>query len=175
MKYFLLLTLIIVTTFLQSCDERITPKSNDIIVETPPTTIKLLSSHSWQYNEVIIRGGGTTVVQFSRPNSIGLTSDRATQKITYKSDGSQETDSKGVVSKGKWELSLDEKQLTIIDGNGGRFPFDIIIINKSKLEFSVVYKKIDFKDDAGWQTQMKSLGLPVTSTEYVVLFSFVPI
>lgn len=175
MKYFLLLTLIVVTTFLQSCDERITPKNNDVIVEVPPTNTILLSTHSWQYNEVIIRGGGKTVAQFSRPNSIGLSSDFGTTKITYKADGSQEMESKGSINRGKWKFSTDEKQLTIIDSNGGLYPFDIITLNKSKLEFSVTYKKIDYKDDAGWETKMKSLGLPVTSTEYVVLFSFIPI
>ena len=175
MKYLLLLTLIIVTTFLQSCDERITPKNNDVIVEVPLSITQLLSSHSWQYNEVIIRGGGTTVSQFSRPNSIGLSSDRAIQKITYKTDGTQETESKGVIDKGKWKLSSDEKQLSISDSNGSGVMFDILTINKSKLEFSVNFKKIDFKDDAGWVTKMKSLGLPTTSTEYVLLFSFIPI
>ena len=175
MKYFLLFTLIIVTTFLQSCDERITPKTNDVIVEVPPTNTILLSSHSWQYNEVIIRGGGKTVVQFSRPNSIGLSSDFGTPKITYKSDGSHETESKGGISRGKWKLSSDEKQLTIADSNGNGVMFDVLIISKSKLEFSVTFKKIDFKDDAGWETKMKSLGLSVTSTEDVVLFSFTPI
>lgn len=175
MKYVLLLTLIIVATFLQSCDERITPKSNDVIVEAPLSISKLLSSHSWQYNEVIIRGGGKTVAQFSRPNSIGLSSDRAIQKITYKVDGTQETELKGVIDKGKWKLSSDEKQLSIADSNGSGVIFDVLTSIKSKLEFSVTFKKIDFKDDAGWETKMKSLGLPLTSTEYVVIFSFIPI
>ena len=175
MKYFLLLIFIIATTFLQSCDERITPKTNDVIVEVPLTAAEILSSHSWQYNEVIIKGGGKTVVQFSRPNSIGLSSDFSTMKISYKSDGSQEIESKGGINRGKWKLSSDGKQLSIVDSNGSGVMFDVLIISKSKLEFSVTFKKIDFKNDAGWETKMKSLGLPVTSTEYVTLFSFVTI
>ena len=175
MKKFLLLNFIILATFLQSCDERITPKTNDLIVETPPTNTILLSSHSWQYNEVIISGGGKTFVQFSRPNSIGLSSDYGTTKVTYKADGSQEMESKGVINRGKWKFSADEKKLTIIDSNGGGYPFDIITLDKSELEFSVTYKKIDYKDDAGWVKLMKNLGLPETSTEYIRVFSFIPI
>lgn len=175
MKHFLFLIIIIVITFLQSCDERIAPKTNDVIVEVPLTIAELLSSHSWQYNEVIIRGDGKTVIQFSRPNSMGLSSDFSTMKISYKADGSQETESKAGISRGKWKLSSDSKQLSITDSNGSGVVFDILMINKSKLEFSVTFKKLDFKDDAGWETKMKSLGLPLTSTEYVTLFSFITI
>ncbi len=183
MKQSLLLTLIITATFLQSCDERITPKTTPVeIVVTPPivppttsTTTEILTAKSWQYNEVLVKGGGKTVAQFSRPNSIGLTTDFAITKVTYKSDGSQETELKGSINKGKWKLSTDEKQLTITDSNGGGAVFDVVTISKTKLEISITVKKTDFNDDAGWVTKMKGLGLPETSTEYTVIFSFVPI
>lgn len=184
MKQSLLLTLLINATILQSCDERITPKTTPVeVVVTPPTTTPpttsttatTLTARSWQYNEVLLRGGGKTVAQFSRPNSIGLTTDRGLTKVTYKSDGSQETELKGIVSKGKWALSKDEKQLTITDPNGGGAIFDVVSISKTKLEISVTLKKADFNDDAGWVTKMKGLELPETSTEYTVVFSFVPI
>ena len=184
MKQSLLLTLLIGASFLQSCDERITPKNTPVeVVVTPPPvvppttsiTTATLTARSWQYNEVLIRGGGKSVAQFSRPNSIGLTTDFGLTKVTYKADGSQETELKGTVNKGKWKLSADEKQLTITDSSGGGAVFDVIIISKTKLEISVTVKKVDFNDDAGWAAKLKGLGLPETSTEYVVVFSFVPI
>ncbi len=184
MKQSLLLTFLIIATILQSCDERITPKTTPVeIVVTPPvtpppttsTTTTTLTARSWQYNEVLLKGGGKTVAQFSRPNSIGLTTDRGLTKITYKIDGSQETELKGSITKGKWKLSTDEKQLTITDSNGGGAVFDVVTISKTKLEISVTLKKADFNDDAGWVAKMKDLTLPETSTEYTVVFSFVPI
>jgi hypothetical protein len=184
MKQSLLLTFIIVATFLESCDERITPITTPVeVVVTPPitlppttsTTTATLTARSWQYNEVLVKGGGKTVAQFSRPNSIGLSTDFGLTKITYKSDGSHETELKGSLNKGKWGLSKDEKQLTITDSNGGGAIFDVVTISKTKLEISVTIKKADFNDDAGWVSKMKGLGLPETSTEYTVVFSFVPI
>lgn len=186
MKNYLLLTLIITATILQSCDERITPKTTPVEVEQPvtlpvvppvpptsSTTIGTLTAKSWQYNEVLVRGGGQTVAQFSRPNSIGLTTDRGTIKVTYKKDGSHETEFKGNIDKGKWELSKDEKQLTIIDPNGGRFVFDVMSISKTKLEIAVTTK--GNLADANWLSKLKDLKLPETSTEYTFVFSFVPI
>ena len=180
MKQSLILTLIIVGTFLLSCDERITPQTTpvEIIVTPPPTTsttTEILAARSWQYNEVLVRGGGKTVVQFSRPNSIGLTSDFGVTKVTYKSDGSQETEFKGSISKGKWKLSADEKLLTITDSNGGNTVLDVVVISKTKLEFSITVKKESVTNNADWLAKLKSLGLPETSTDYTVVFSFIPI
>ena len=187
MKQSLILTLIIITTFLQSCDERITPQTTPVeVIVKPPTpappipptvstTTAILTARSWQYNEVLVRGGGKTVAQFSRPNSIGLTSDFGSTKVIYKSDGSQETEFKGSVSKGKWKLSTDEKVLTITDSNGGITVLDVVTISKTKLEISITIKKESVSNNADWLAKLKSLGLPDTSTEYTVVFSFVPI
>jgi hypothetical protein len=95
--------------------------------------------------------------------------------VTYKSDGSQETEFKGSISKGKWKLSTDEKLLTITDPNGGGAVFDVVIISKTKLEISITTKKESVTNNADWLAKLKSLGLPDTSTEYTVVFSFVPI
>lgn len=180
MKQSLILTLIIVAAFLQSCDERITPQTTpvEIIVTPPPTTLtttEILTARSWQYNEVLVRGGGKTVTQFSRPNAIGLTSDFGLTKVTYKSDGSQETELKGNINKGKWKLSMDEKLLTITDSNGGGAVFDVVRISKTKIEISITIKKESVTNNADWLAKLQSLGLPDTSTEYTVVFSFVPI
>lgn len=183
MKIFLLSTLIITATILQSCDERITPKTTPVEVEppvtppvppTPSTTTEALTAKSWQYNEVLVRGGGKTVTQFSRPTSIGLSSDFAITKVTYNKDGSHAEELKGSVNKGKWAISKDEKQLTITDSNGGSTIFDVVTISKTKLEISITIKKGN-NTDADWSSKLKSLGLPETSMEYTVVFSFVPI
>ena len=180
MKPSLLFTIIFTATILQSCDERITPKIATVEIEpptppTPSTTTETLTAKSWQYNEVLVRGGGKTVAQFSRPNSIGLATDFAITRVTYKSDGSHETEFKGSVNKGKWTLAKDEKQLTITDSNGGGAVFDVIIISKTKLEISITVKKESFSNNADWLSKLKDLGLPETSTEYTVVFSFIPI
>ncbi len=183
MKISLLSILIITATILQSCDERITPKIDTVEVEppvtppvppTPSTTTAALTAKSWQYNEVLVRGGGKTVTQFSRPTSIGLTTDFATKKETYKSDGSKVTEFKGTVSNSKWGLSKDEKILTITDSNGRGDVFDIVTISKTKLEISFTVKK-GTTSDADWLSKLSDLKLPETSTEYTVVFSFVPI
>jgi hypothetical protein len=179
MKISLLLTLIITATILQSCDERITPKTTAVEIEppippTPSTTTDVLTAKSWQYNEVLLRGGGKTVAQFSRPTSIGLTTDYATTKVTYKKDGSYDTEFKGNIDKGTWELSKDEKTLTNKDSNGFAAVFDVVTISKTKLEISLTFKK-GTTSDADWLAKLKSLGLPETSADYTVVFSFVPI
>ncbi len=183
MKVSLLLILIITATISQSCDERITPKIDTVEVEppvTPPvsptssTTTEILTAKSWQYDEVLIKGGGKTVAQFSRPTSIGLATDFATIKVTYKKDGSHETESKGSTNKGKWELTKDEKQLIITDSGGRGDVFDVTTISKTKLEISFTVKK-GTNTDADWSSKLKSLSLPETSMEYTVVFSFVPI
>lgn len=186
MKNSLLLILIISATILQSCDERITPKTTSVevglpIPPVPPippvssTTTEILTAKSWQYNEVLLRGGGKTIDQFSRPNSIGLSSDIALTKINYKSNGGHETEFKGNVSKGQWALSKDEKVLTIKDANGGGAVFDVVIISKTRLEISITTKKETFSNNADWLVKLKDLKLPETSTEYTVVYSFIPI
>lgn len=184
MKNSLLLTLISLATFLQSCDERITPKTAVLETElpttptippTPSTTTDVLTTKPWQYNEVLLQGGGKVVPQFSRPKSISLSSDFGSTKITYKKDGSHETEFKGNVSIGRWSLSKDEKVLTIKDSNGGGAVFDVVTINKTKLEISITIKKDSFVNNADWLARLSSLGLPDTSPDYTVSFSFIPL
>ena len=191
MKTSLLLILINTAIILQSCDERITPKTTPVEVGPPKTpttpippappapptsstTTENLSAKPWQYNEVLVRGGGKTITQFSRPNSIGLSSDFASTKVTYNKNGSHDTEFKGSINKGKWILSKDEKQITITDSNGGNTVLDVVTISKTKLEISITVKK-GSATDADWLSKLKSLGLPETSMEYTVVFSFVPI
>jgi hypothetical protein len=183
MKNSLLLTLIITATILQSCDERITPKKTPVkselpvtppVLPTPSTMMETLTAKSWLYSEVLVRGGGKTVVQFSRPTSTGLSSDFALTKVTYKKDGSHEEELKGSVNKGKWATAKDQKQLTIIDSGGAETVFDVVSVSKTKLEISVTFKKGN-TTDADWLSRLESLGLPETSMEITVVFSFVPI
>jgi hypothetical protein len=181
MKNALLLTLIFMAIISQSCDERIMPKTPSITNENPPvpptpsTTIEILSAKSWQYNEVLIRGGGKTVDQFSRPNSIGLGTDFAFTKLTYKSGGIYEKEFKGSIDKGAWELSRDEKILKIKDSNGAEATFDVVTISRTKLEIAITTKKESFPINADWLAKLSSVGMPNTITEFTVVFSFVPI
>ena len=179
MKNSLLLLFILIASTLQSCDERITPKTIRVETEpplppTPSTITTILTEKSWQYNEVLVRGGGKTVAQFSRPNAIGLSTDFAVTKVTYKKEGLQEIELKGVVNKGTWEISKDEKVLSNKDSNGFTAVFDVVTISKTKLEISITIKK-GANTDADWTAKLKDLKLPETSSEYTVIFSFVPI
>ncbi|MES2517907.1 MAG: hypothetical protein V4585_07355 [Bacteroidota bacterium] len=176
MKHILLMCLIITTAFLQSCDERISPSQGTGVVETPPSTNSLLlTAHSWQYSEVTLRGGGQTKVQFSRSNSINLSSDLSTTKVTYKVDGSYLSESKSGVTNGTWKFGADEKQLILTDDKGKRQVFDIVVLATDKFNFSLTAKKADAGDDALWALTMQSLGLPATTTELVTSFSQITI
>jgi hypothetical protein len=56
-------------------------------------------------------------------------------RITYKADGTFEANFNGKVSKGKWELSKDAKTLTATDETGKTVKYDILVLEKTKLEY----------------------------------------
>jgi hypothetical protein len=173
MKNILLILLIATTFFLQSCDERITPNSNTPEV-IPPTKTEILISQAWQYNEIVVRGGGKTVVQFSRPNSINLSSDFSTVLTTYKADGTYSSAASSGTTTGKWQFLADETQIALTNANGKRQVFDISVLSKEKFDYTQTTKKSDVGDDSLWALVLTPYGLPVTATEIVVAISTIP-
>lgn len=173
MKNILLILLITTAFFLQSCDERITPNSNTPEV-VPPTKTELLASQSWQYNEVVVRGGGKTVVQFSRPNSINLSSDLSTVLMTYKADGTFSSEAKSGATTGKWQFLADETQIALTNANGKRQVYDISVLSKERFDYTQTTKKSDVGDDSLWALVVAPFGFPTTTTEIVVAISTIP-
>jgi hypothetical protein len=173
MKKLLLICSVFTAIFLQSCDERITPNQKDVV--TPTFTKKdYLTAHSWQFNEVIIRGGGKTQVQFSRPNSIALSSDFATTTITYNADGTYQSDTKKGIIKGNWSFSTDEMQIILSKDGGKNEIYDITALDKENFKFSLTTTKASVGNDDLWALTLAALGLPTTSTDLVTGFAMIP-
>ena len=175
MRYFLMIGLIITASFLQSCDERITPKQLNVEVEPEPTKFEILTSQVWQYNEVSIKGGGKSIVQFSRANALTLTSEISTQKDTYKADGTFTTESNVKNRKGTWKFSTDEKQVTLTDDRGTVRTFDIIKLDAGHFDFTETTTKAAIGNDTLWTELLTRSGLPATTTEFVTSFLVIPI
>jgi hypothetical protein len=167
--------LIITASFLESCDERITPKQSNVQIEPEPTKLELLTAHSWQYNEAVLRGGGKTIVQFSRANSITLSSEISTQKDTYRNDGTFTTESNVKSRKGTWKFSSDEKQVTLTDDRGVIRTFDITRLDGDHFDFTETTTKASIGNDTLWTELLTRSGLPATTTEFVTSFLMIPI
>ena len=90
MKKLLLICLTSTTIFLQGCDERITPNAdltNNGITNSGKTKTDFLTAYPWQVDEVSVKGGGKTIMLYSKVKGIGLKSEYADSKTTYKTDG----------------------------------------------------------------------------------------
>jgi hypothetical protein len=175
MRYFLMIGFIITASFLQSCDERITPKQLNVQIEPEPTKLELLTAHSWQYSEAVLRGGGKTIVQFSRANSITLSSEISTQKDTYRNDGTFTTESNVKNRKGTWKFSSDEKQVTLTDDRGVIRTFDITRLDGDHFDFTETTTKASIGNDTLWTELLTRSGLPATATEFVTSYLMIPI
>jgi hypothetical protein len=174
MRNTLFVCLLLITLFLQSCDERITPNSNTVEVK-PLTNTEILTANSWQFAELVVRGGTKTIVQFSRANSINLSSEFSSTKVTYKADGTFTTEGKSGTTKGTWRFQADEKQIVQTDDKGERDVFDIGVLNKTNFNYSQTTRKVDVGDDALWAFIITPLGFPATTTEIVAGISMTPI
>ncbi len=175
MRYFLMIGFIIIAFLFQSCDERITPQKLFVEVEPEPTKFEILTSQVWRYNEVSVKGGGTTIVQFSRANALTLTSEISTQKDTYKNDGTFAIESNVKNRKGTWKFSTDEKQLILIEDKGTIRTFDIIKLDAGHFDFVETTTKAATKNDTLWADLLTISGLPATTTEFVTSFLMIPI
>lgn len=174
MRNTLFVCLLLITLFLQSCDERITPNSNTVEVK-PLTNTEILTANSWQFAELVVRGGTKTIVQFSRANSINLSSEFSSTKVTYKADGTFTIEGKSGTTKGTWRFQADEKQIVQTDDKGERDVFDIGVLNKTNFNYSQTTRKADVGDDALWVFIITPLGFPATTTEIVAGISMTPI
>lgn len=177
MRHFLILVLIIEALFLQSCDERITPSQIAPVEVQPPTKAEILTANAWQYNEVQIKGGSVTKVLFSRIASppIGLTSDYAKATITYKTDGTAETDTKGIIEKAKWKFLNNESQIEITKADGvTKIIFSVETLTKDNFNQSTITTKASFNDDAFWLGYITNLGFPTNITEFTNVFKLIP-
>ena len=177
MKSLLTLTLIIFAIILQSCDERISPIQNAPFEVEPPTRTELLTANSWQYNEVILKGGSVTKIAFSKIANpiVGINSDYAKTTVVYKVDGSAEKNVSGSVQKVTWKFLNNETQIetTSIDGKL-KLLYSIDILTKDNLNITNISTKAFFNDDPYWIGYVTNLGLPNTITEFSTIFKFIP-
>ena len=173
MKNILLILLITTASFLEGCDERITPNNN---LNNGGNSAKtaLLISQPWQYNEIKISGGISTKTQFSRPNSINLSSEFSTVKTTYNANGTYTSESKSGTINGQWQFLSNATQIAFTDANGKQNIYDISVLSKEKFDYTLTIKKSDVGNEALWITTLTSYGLPSTTTEIVETFSTIP-
>ncbi len=174
MRYLLKISLLTLVITLQGCDERINPDKVNIETIDELTKFELLTAHPWQYNEVVLKGGGQSITQFSRPNSTSSISEISTQKDTYKIDGGFETTSNVKNRKGTWKFSADEKQLILTEDKGTVRTFDIVNISKTWFDFTETITKASIGDDTLWAELLKRTGLPATTTEFTTKYSLIP-
>jgi hypothetical protein len=174
MRYLLKISLLTLVIALQGCDERISPNKTNIETIDELTKFELLTAHPWQYNEVVLKGGGQTITQFSRPNAISFISEISTQKDTYKTDGGFETTSNAKNSIGLWKFTEGEKQLILTVGRITVHTFDIVSLTKEKFDFTETITKVSIGDDTLWAELMKRTGLPTATTEFTTTYSQIP-
>lgn len=178
MRRLLTLTLIFFAIFLQSCDERINPTQIAPVEVKTTTKTDILTANSWQYNEVQIKGGSVTKVSFSRiaNPAIGLSSDYAKATVTYKADGTAESNIKGGIEKLKWKFLNNETQIEITKEDGKtKILYNLDALTKDNFNQSNVTTKASFNDDAFWVNYVTNLGFPNTITEFTNIFKLIPV
>jgi hypothetical protein len=177
MKKILLICLILTATFLQSCDERITPLSNNSGgggTNTSKTKTDILTANPWQADEVSIKGGGKTILIFSKSKAIGLKTEYADSKTTYRADGTTEQVEKGFTEKGTWKFLSNESQLQIKPEQGEVQLYIIDLLNETNFNVRVTFKKVDFGNDDNWKGYLELLGLPTTLDSFEIEVKSIP-
>ena len=179
MRRLLILTLIIFASVLQSCDERISPSQITPAEVKPPTKTELLTANSWQYNEVQLKGGSVTKTAFSRISNppIQLSSDYGKATITYKADGTGESNVRGGIEKIKWKFLSNESQIEITKESGKKILYNIDLLTKDNLNQTNVTTKAssNSNDDVFWVQFLKNLGFPDNITEYSTVEKLIPV
>jgi hypothetical protein len=178
MKKLLLICLIITTVFLQGCDERITPNAdlaNGGGNNTGKTKTDFLTAYPWQVDEVSVKGGGKTIMLYSKSKSIGLKSEYADSKTTYKVDGTAIQVDKGVTEKATWKFLANEQQLQIKPEQQDVQIYIIDLLDANSLNLRATFKKADFGDDNFWKAYLVGLGLVSTIDSFEIEVKSIPI
>jgi hypothetical protein len=177
MKRLLTLTLIFFAAILQSCDERINPTQIVPVEVKPPTKTEILTANPWRFNEVTLKGGSVTKVAFSKIANpvIGINSDYAKTTVTYKADGTGESNINGGIEKIKWKFLSNETQIEITKENGTKILYNIDTLTKDNLDQNNVTTKASFNDDAFWIGFITNLGFPNTITEFSTVIKMIPL
>ena len=178
MKKLLLICLISTTIFLQSCDERITPKddlTNSGVNNNSKTKTDFLTAYPWKVEEVSVKGGGKTIMLYSKAKGIGLKSEYADSKTTYKSDGTATQIDNGVAEKATWKFLANEQQLQVTPEQQDAQLYAIDLLDSNSLNLRATFKKADFGDDDFWKSYLIGLGLPLTIDSFEIEVKSVPI
>jgi hypothetical protein len=179
MKKLLLICLISTTIFLQGCDERIAPNANLTngggSTNTAKTKTEFLTAYPWQVDEVSVKGGGKTVLLYSKAKGIGLKSEYADSKTTYKADGTALQIDKGVTEKATWKFLANEQQLQITPEQQDAQLYVIDLLDANNLNMRATFKKADFGDDNFWKAYLVGLGLVSTIDSFEIEVKSIPI
>ncbi len=187
MKKTLLISLLLTASLLQSCDERITP--NDANAGTGTTTggtgttktkTDLLTAFIWQTDEVSYKGGGKTILVYSKPKNIA-SREFAGSKITFKKDGTSQSTKEGFTENGKWKFLSNETQIEITpeQTNPQIIPdpelYAIALLSETNLTLVYTFKKVDFGGDDDWKDFIVAIGLPTTIDSVDVEIKSIPV
>ncbi len=179
MKKLLLICLTSTIIFLQSCDERIAPNANLTnsggSTNTAKTKTEFLTAYPWKVEEVSVKGGGKTVLLYSKAKSIGLKSEYADSKTTYKADGTAIQIDKGVSEKATWKFLANEQQLQVTPEQQDAQLYAIDLLDANNLNLRTTFKKADFGDDNSWKAYLVGLGLASTIDSFEIEVKSIPI
>ena len=178
MKKLLLICLTSINIFLQSCDERITPKgdlTNSGINNNSKTKTDFLTAYPWKADEVSVKGGGKTIMLYSKAKGIGLKSEYADSKTTYKSDGTAIQVDNGVAEKATWKFLANEQQLQVTPEQQDAQLYAIDLLDSNSLNLRTTLKKVDFGDDNFWKSYLTGLGLPLTIDSFEIEVKSIPV
>jgi hypothetical protein len=178
MKKILLISLILTAVFLQSCDERITPLSNNGGGGTPTISKTDLISRKWGYEEINFVVDGKKIVVYGANKTPNIKVEFLTTPNDYfifGSKGDLETykDNKKNTTKGTWKFVGNEKQVELTNAPSVVL-FDIDNLSDKALEisFTVVMANLD-KESVDKQTiiAVAAFGGIITETSKSVKYT----
>lgn len=136
-----LISVFILTIFLQSCDERINPAGNQFAGTSTPTVSKTeLISRRWVYQEINFDVDGKKIVVYGNnktPNSKVTFLTAPNDYFLFSNNGDLETytDSKKRIEKGTWKFVSNENQLELTN-TPSVVLFDIDNLSATEMEVS---------------------------------------
>lgn len=136
-----LISLLLMAIFLQSCDERINPASNQSGATNTPTVSKIeLISRKWVYEEINFDVDGKKIIVYGNnktPNIKATFLTTPNDYFIFSRGGDLETytDSKKKIVKGTWKFVANETQVELTNTPSVAL-FDIDDLNAKGMEIS---------------------------------------
>jgi hypothetical protein len=171
MKYIYIITTILLSYLLISCDERITPKQEanpDLKIK-----LKLLTDKYWQCNVVeVIEGTDLPKKIFSLNENIGIDSPYINFFCIYNPDSTAYYYTTNGEEALMWVFQNNQAQLKTIDNNGLKLVYDVKKLTFDAMKLSLLYKKSDYLNEVDWKLKLKELELSSNTTQFRVDYTF---